>query len=109
MINISFLLQKPLKSKAILRNIFRTIVHDESAPVTAKEGDVDERLAHFLLNMDDPNIILDLRQLNGKALYFVLSMQLTLTKLDLPCMKSVIARLCSHSRIRVDEVVVLAT
>ena len=55
-----------LKSKAILRNIFRTLVHDESAPIPAKESDVDERLAHFLLNMDDPSIILDLRQLNGK-------------------------------------------
>ena len=55
-----------LRSKNILRNIFRSLVHDESAPSSHIEGEVDDRLAKYLLDMDDPDIVLDLRKLNGK-------------------------------------------
>lgn len=48
-----------LKSKAVLRNMFRSLVNDESAPVSCNEGLVDERLAKCLLHMEDPDIILD--------------------------------------------------
>lgn len=55
-----------LKSKSVLRNIFRSLVNDESAPSSHVEAEVDGRLAKFLLDMDDPDIVLDLRKLNGK-------------------------------------------
>ena len=54
------------KNKAILRNMFRSLLHDESAPVSYNEGLVDERLGRCMLSMDDPEIIPDLRKLNGK-------------------------------------------
>jgi hypothetical protein len=55
-----------LKSKSVLRNIFRSLVNDESAPSSHVEAEVDGRLAKFLLDMNDPDIVLDLRKLNGK-------------------------------------------
>ena len=55
-----------LKSKNVLRNIFRSLVHDESAPSSHVEAEVNDRLAKYLLDMDDPDIVLDLRKLNGK-------------------------------------------
>ena len=54
------------KSKAVLRNIFRKLVHDESAPTTDAENQVDERVARCLLDMDDPDIIIDMRKMNGQ-------------------------------------------
>ena len=53
-------------SKAVLRNIFRTLVQDESAPTTVAEEQIDERVAKCLLDMDDPDIITDMRKMNGK-------------------------------------------
>lgn len=46
--------------------MFRSLVHDESAPSSHVEAEVDDRLAKYLLDMDDPDIVLDLRRLNGK-------------------------------------------
>ena len=54
------------KSKAVLRNIFRTLVHDESAPTTVAESRIDDRVAKCLLDVDDPDIIIDMRKMNGK-------------------------------------------
>ncbi len=47
-----------LKNKAVLRNMFHSLLHDESAPVSYNEGLVDERLSNLLLRMDDPEILL---------------------------------------------------
>ena len=46
--------------------MFRTLVQDDSAPSSAAEVAIDERLAKHLLDLDDPDIILDMRKLNGK-------------------------------------------
>ena len=53
-------------SKAVLRSMFRDLVHDSSSARTSEEATVDERVALALLNADDTDIILDLRKLNGK-------------------------------------------
>lgn len=50
----------------ILRNVYRTLLHDSSAPQYESEGQVDERVAKAVLQTDDPEIILDLRRTNGK-------------------------------------------
>jgi hypothetical protein len=47
----------------VLRNMFRSLVQDEFAPTSAE---VNDRIANVLLDMDDPDIVLDLRKLNGK-------------------------------------------
>ena len=39
---------------------FRTLVHDESAPTTVAENQVDERVVKCLLDMDDPDIIIEM-------------------------------------------------
>ena len=54
------------KSKAVLRNMFRTLVQDESAPTSAAEAAIDDRVATCLLDLDDPDIVMDMRKLNGK-------------------------------------------
>ena len=46
--------------------MFRTLVHDESAPTSAAEAAIDEWIAMCLLDMDDPDIVVDMRKLNGK-------------------------------------------
>ena len=46
--------------------MFRTLVHDKSAPGSSNEAEVDDRLAAYLLKMDDPDVILDMGKLNGK-------------------------------------------
>lgn len=55
------------KSKIVLRNIFRTLLHDESASTSATEAKVDKRLAMCQLDMDDPDIILDMKKNNGQV------------------------------------------
>ena len=45
------------KSKAVLRNIYCILVHDESAPTTIAESRIDERVAKCLLDMDDIQIL----------------------------------------------------
>ena len=54
------------KSKAVLHNMFCSLVHDESSPSSAAEAAIDERVAMCMIDMDDPDIILDMRKLNGK-------------------------------------------
>ena len=52
------------KSKAILQNMFRTFVQDESAPSTsAAEAAIDDRVATCLLDLDDPDIVMDMGSL----------------------------------------------
>ena len=46
--------------------MFCTLVHDESVPTYAAIDAIDEWVAMCLLDMDDPDIILDKRKLNGK-------------------------------------------
>ena len=53
-------------SKMILCNIYRILLHDSSAPQYASEAQVDECVAKAVLQLDDPEIILDLRRTNGK-------------------------------------------
>jgi hypothetical protein len=50
----------------ILRNIYRTHLHDSSSSDCPGQAEVDERIANAILQLDDPEIVLDLRQMNGK-------------------------------------------
>ena len=52
-------------SKAVLRSMYKSLVGDSSASSCATEKEVDDRVAQSVLGLDDPEIILDLRQLNG--------------------------------------------
>ena len=52
-------------SPMVLRNIYKTLLHDSSSASNSFEKGVDERVAKAILEMDDPDIILDLRQTNG--------------------------------------------
>ena len=52
-------------SPMVLRNIYKTLLHDSSSASNSFEKGVDERVAKAILEMDDPGIILDLRQTNG--------------------------------------------
>ena len=45
----------------VLRNIYRTLLQDSSAPQYSSEEDVDERVKKAILQLDDPEIIMDLR------------------------------------------------
>ncbi len=51
--------------KMLLRNIFRTLLDDCTSPSYASEVVVDDRIARAILDFDDPDIVLDLRQANG--------------------------------------------
>ena len=53
-------------SKMILRNMYHTLLYDSSSPEYAGQAEVDERVANAILNVDDPEIVLDLRRANGK-------------------------------------------
>ena len=44
--------------KMLLRNIYRTLLNDESAPYCAVQGKIDERVALAVISVDDPDIIL---------------------------------------------------
>ena len=52
--------------KMILRNIYHNLLHDSSAPEYRSEAVVDENVTKAVLQRNDPNIILDLRRMNGK-------------------------------------------
>lgn len=52
--------------KDVLRNIYRTLTDDASAAVTGPQREVDERVEQAL-SMDDPDIFLNLRTLNGNV------------------------------------------
>ena len=47
-------------SKMILRNIYRSLLDDSSAPEYHSQGVVDERVAIGVLDVNDPENILDL-------------------------------------------------
>ena len=52
--------------QSVLRNIYRTLTDDASAAVSGSQREIDERVEEAL-SMDDPDILLDLRKLNGNA------------------------------------------
>ena len=52
-------------SKAVLRNMFKTLMEDNSACNCAAEKIVDDNVALALFDLGDPGIVLDLRSLNG--------------------------------------------
>ena len=56
----------PRSNLRVFHNMFRSLVHDESEPSSHVESQVDDRTVKYLLDMDDHDIILDLRKLNGK-------------------------------------------
>ena len=51
-------------SKSVLRNIYKSLMDDCSAASSSAERIVDDHVAEALLNLDDPDFIYDLRQLN---------------------------------------------
>ena len=52
-------------NKSVLRNIYKSLMGDCSAAASIAEKGVDDRVAEALFNLDDPDFIYDLRQLNG--------------------------------------------
>ena len=52
--------------KSVLCNIYRTLLNDGSHASCSVEAEVDERVAKAVVNLDDPEIVLDLRSTNGK-------------------------------------------
>ena len=66
-------------AKMMLRNIFRTLLHDSSAAKYASQAEVDEDIAKAVLRFDDPELVLDLRRANGNpqsAIFYVFWQQL---------------------------------
>ena len=53
---------------ALLRNIFSFITNDSSAAETALLEKVDESVAVFLAESDDPDLFYDMRKLNGRPM-----------------------------------------
>ena len=53
----------PGMKPAILRALYRELTNDASAPSNEHEAEIDERV-RLVLEMEDPDIIIDLRQLN---------------------------------------------
>ena len=53
-------------SKAVLRQMYRELVHDSSSARTSNEAEVEERVARALLDANETDLIPDLRKLNGK-------------------------------------------
>ena len=52
-------------SKSILCHMYQALTEDSSNAPTALQRDVDERVAKAILEIESPEIILDLRKLNG--------------------------------------------
>ena len=50
----------------VLRNIHRTLLGDCSSAEYSSQAKVDERVTRALVDVNDPDIVLDLRRLNGK-------------------------------------------
>ena len=50
----------------VLRNIHRTLLGDCSSAEYSSQAKVDERVTRALMDVNDPDIVLDLRRLNGK-------------------------------------------
>lgn len=53
-------------SPTVLRDMYRFLTNDMSAPEDAKTAEIDQRMSTFL-DTDDPDLIVDLRSLNGKT------------------------------------------
>ena len=53
----------PTMKRSVLRSFYRELSGDESASANEHEEEIDRRV-HQLLEMEDPDIIIDLRELN---------------------------------------------
>jgi len=51
--------------KCVLRNIYKTLTGDASSSSCTTEKVVDQYVSAALLDLDDTQIILDLREMNG--------------------------------------------
>ena len=51
--------------KSVLRNMFKCLANDHSSASCEAEQEVDDRVSKALLELDDPQIALDLREQNG--------------------------------------------
>lgn len=49
----------------ILRDMYRTLTNDNSAPENERQKAMDARVCAFLLESDDPDLVVDLRSMNG--------------------------------------------
>ena len=56
----------PTMKKSVLRKWYKELTGDNSAALNMHEAGIDERV-RLVLEMEDPNIILDLRALNSGA------------------------------------------
>ena len=52
---------------SVLRHMYKELVHDSSAATSIVEHVIDERVAEVIAEVQDPEIILDLRKNNGKV------------------------------------------
>ena len=53
-------------SKLVLRNIYRDLTGDSSAAASKTQAEKQKEIALFVSEQDEPDILLDLRVLNGK-------------------------------------------
>ena len=51
----------------VLRHVYKYLIHDCSAASTVHEVAMEERIAQAIMELEDPEIILDLRKNNGKV------------------------------------------
>ena len=56
---------------ALLRNIYSFITQDSAAPETQHTAKVDKNVAIFLAESDEPDLLYDLRKLNGRQMIIV--------------------------------------
>ena len=52
---------------SVLRHMYKELVHDSSTATSIVEQVIDERVAEVIAEVQDPEIILDLRKNNGKV------------------------------------------
>ena len=52
---------------SILRNIYKSLLHNSSTATTADEQKLDDRVAQAIVELQDPEIVIDLRKLNGRV------------------------------------------
>ena len=52
---------------SVVRHMYKELVHDSSAATSIVEQVIDERVAEVIAEVQDPEIILDLRKNNGKV------------------------------------------
>ena len=53
-------------SKLVLRNIYQDLTEDSSAAASKTQAEKQKEIALFVSEQDEPDILLDLRVLNGK-------------------------------------------